>query len=298
MSKNIWLKILAIFIAIIIWLQQILLSEQVTELNIPIQFINIPHNLILANKKVITIPVIFSGKGKDMILLKFSNTYFEINAIDFKYWNNLLKISDQDIRIPDYILAEVKKINIQKNILIKLDRIIETQKKIVLRYNSTEDMQFFAKQKIIVEPDFVSIKGPEILLKPLKNIETEFISRKDMRNNKMEVLLKNPSNEISLLDEKVSIYLKKTENKKKLFSLIPISFPHNKNLNIIPSKASILIEGPEKLINSLNPKSIDVSLDDKKLKPNTFVGLKISVPAGFEIIEYTPIKVQIIGTQK
>ena len=79
-------------------------------------------------------------------------------------------------------------------------------------------------------------------------------------------------------------------------SLIPIQFPENQKLSIIPQKVSVMVKGPQKIIEKLKDSSIIANLNMQKIKEG-FTSITFDVPSGVEIIEYTPQKIQVIQNQ-
>ena len=83
----------------------------------------------------------------------------------------------------------------------------------------------------------------------------------------------------------------------RTISLIPIKYPENLNISIIPQNVSAMISGPEDIVSKLDNKIIIAYLNESKIKKNNFVQVDFDFPAGVKLIEYTPHKIQIIHNE-
>lgn len=103
MKHNLGLKILALVVAIIIWLQIILMDEHQSKVNLELRLVqsNTADTLRPQPKKILCQ---VQGKGLDILKLYFSNAYVEMNAAD--YWAG----NDKNFRIinvPDKIKVNI-----------------------------------------------------------------------------------------------------------------------------------------------------------------------------------------------
>jgi len=295
MKSSDWLKIISIVIAVIFWVHLKLMEIQTITLSLPVEFINLPQNLVILEDTE-DIPVTLEGKGKDLVWLKIFKPSIEVDAANYKYWNNLLKLQFSNIKLPENSQIKPVSINVSKNIVIKTDHIVTVEKPISLSYASDNDKTFFSQRKAKLSNSYVRVNGPESLIEDVKFIGTipltkELVGNKDT----FTTTLVSPDASITLLSKEIKIQFIKKELFKKTISLIPIECPENTDFAISPDKITIIIEARDEILDSITSKDIIVKLENND---EDFAGLKISVPAGVKIIEYTPEKVQIIRDTK
>jgi len=294
MKKNFGIKILVIVIAIFLWVQQVLLKTHIQEIPVPILLNDIPDNLVITEETPIKVPVVIEARGMDLFILKISNISFKVDAKNFKYGKNEFKVSEQNLFYPERLDLNLKKVKTGKGLSVWLDKLITKRKPIKILYASAKDEEFFLQYKILNPQQQVEIKGPSSIVNNIKGIKTRKISQKMVKDYKLTVSLENPNKNTHMLTNQVIFEIMNIRIISRTISLIPIKYPENLNISIIPQKVSAMISGPEDIVSKLDNKIIIAYLDELKMKKNNFVQVDFDLPAGVKLIEYTPHKIQII----
>lgn len=299
MKKNLFIKILVVFLAILLWIQQSLLKSHTDELTIPVRFVNISTNLVLLDDEIPMIPVTLEGRGLDFFILKLSNVYFEINAKNFIYGQNHYQIKESNIRNLSRMKINIDRKNLENKTSINLDKIIEAKKSIEILYASAKDEEFFIQNKIINSLQKVKVKGPKSLLDSIKRIKTEKISSKKIKDGKLTAQLIDPDPRVQLIKNTVVLEITHIKLINRTISLIPITYPLDQEITIIPQKVSIMIRGPKEIADILEKSSIEAYIDLKDIKKietgkSISVDVNFNLPSGIQLIDYTPRKIKIL----
>ncbi len=299
MKKNLFIKILVVFLAILLWIQQSLLKSHTDELTIPVRFVNISTNLVLLDDEIPMIPVTLEGRGLDFFILKLSNVYFEINAKNFIYGQNHYQIKESNIRNLSRMKINIDRKNLENKTSINLDKIIEAKKSIEILYASAKDEEFFIQNKIINSLQKVKVKGPKSLLDSIKRIKTEKISSKKIKDGKLTAQLIDPDPRVQLIKNIVVLEITHIKLINRTISLIPITYPLDQEITIIPQKVSIMIRGPKEIADILEKSSIEAYIDLKDIKKietgkSISVDVNFNLPSGIQLIDYTPRKIKIL----
>lgn len=296
MKKNLLIKILVLFIAILLWMLQVLLKTHEQSILVPIKLINTPSELVLEEDELPKVNVQIKAKGTDILYLKLSKIFFEINAEKFKYGKNRLKISEKNLTYSNRVLLQILKIDTSKNYYVSMDKLVEKKKPVEIRYTSAKDEEFFIVNKITNPLQRVTVKGPLAILNNIKRIQTEQISKKMVEDGKLFALLVTPDPKVVLLKDRVVFKVTQTKIINRTISLIPIKFPEKENISIIPQKVSVMIRGPKEIVEKLDNKTIIANLNISKIRKN-FTEVYFEVPTGVRIVEYTPKKIQVIRNE-
>lgn len=299
MKKNLFIKILVVFLAILLWIQQSLLKSHTDELTIPVRFVNISTNLVLLDDEIPMIPVTLEGRGLDFFILKLSNVYFEINAKNFIYGQNHYQIKESNIRNLSRMKISIDRKNLENKTSINLDKIIEAKKSIEILYASAKDEEFFIQNKIINSLQKVKVKGPKSLLDSIKRIKTEKISSKKIKDGKLTAQLIDPDPRVQLIKNTVVLEITHIKLINRTISLIPITYPLDQEITIIPQKVSIMIRGPKEIVDILEKSSVEAYIDLKDIKKiqtgkSISVDVNFDLPSGIQLIDYTPRKIKIL----
>lgn len=296
MKKNLLIKILVLFFAILLWMLQVLLKTHEQSILVPIKLINTSSELVLEEDELPKVSVQIKAKGTDILYLKLSKIFFEIDAEKFKYGKNRLKIYEKSLSYSNRVLLQILKIDTGKNLYVNMDKLVEKKKPVEIRYTSAKDEEFFIENKISNPLQRVTVKGPLAILNNIKRIQTERISKKMVENGKLTVLLVTPDPKVVLLKDRVVFEVSQTKIINRTISLIPIRFPEMENISIIPQKVSVMIRGPKEIVEKLDNKTIIANLNISKIRKN-FTEVYFEVPTGVRIVEYTPQKIQVIRNE-
>ncbi|MBT3169311.1 MAG: hypothetical protein HN334_05540 [Candidatus Cloacimonetes bacterium] len=269
------------------------MREHKQEINVPITLINTPQSLVLFASDLPKVGVAIRATGLDIFKLKLSNNFFEIDASQFNAGENLVEITNRKFKYPKNINFDFEMITTEQTFLIELDKLVEAQKPLKISFESVKEEEYFTKYKIINKDEKVTVYGPKKLLSSIKNIETEKISRKMLDGNKIVAELILPDLEMKLKQKKIVLNIVQSKTINKTIALIPIVFPEDKNIAIIPQKVTLRIKGAQNIVDKISRKSIKANLDFTRIKDG-YASVIFDVPMGIEILEYTPQKVQII----
>ena len=91
MKKNLSLKILALVVAILLWIQQALLKEHTTDIFVPLKFENVPSNYVILppNSQEISVTVKSSGNGN----IRFNEIIINFNVVTVRTNKNTTALS-------------------------------------------------------------------------------------------------------------------------------------------------------------------------------------------------------------
>ncbi len=294
MKKNLLLKFLVLLFAILLWYQQILMQEQITEMNIPIKLLNLPHNLIIDSNSISEFSIKLKASGMDILFLKMSDSYLEIDATKLKYGKNRIKLTNNNFHYPERLDISILHIGNEVRPIITMDKIVTSSKPIDIIFASAKDEEYFIKNKILINNDRIEISGPKSILDTIKIVHTEPAFKKMVKNNSITLKLLLPTDKVSLSKDSINLEVSRTKMIIRTITLIPIKYPESENITIIPQKVSVMVSGPIEIINKLTQKSIKAKLNYNKLLNNKTANVSFILPPGVKLLEYTPNKIQII----
>jgi len=294
MSKNLLLKIIVLLIAAVLWLQLILLQEHVESFKIPVTLINLPAQLVPNQEELPEIPVTIKARGIDLVYVQLSGVTFEVDASEYRYGENKLLLNSNNLAKPKRIQIELVDVAAGEDLFVSLDKVIEKKKNIELRYKTAEDEEYFSNYKIQLSGIKVMVSGPSSLVNEVGSIKTEELSRNSVVKDKIKVSLIKPDPRLQLQKEQLNLDILESRIITKTISLIPITFPHTLEISIIPQKVTVMISGPEDILQNVDKNSIKARLDINNINRLEYTGILFELPTGTKIQEYTPNRIQVI----
>lgn len=293
MKNNISIKLLVLFIAIVLWIHQIMIKTHTLEINIPIKLIETPQNLIPDSSKLPEVTVNISATGKDILLFQLSKKFFQIDTSHFRYGKNQIDPKSDQLVYSDKIELKVNLIDKANDFFINMDKLVERTKPLKIQYASTNEEEFFLNNKVKDANRKITLKGPLALINEVEVIFTKKISSKMIIDGKLTVDIISPDPKIKLIQEKIEFEITNTKIIKRTITLIPIKYSETENISIIPQKVTVMVSGPKEIVEKLKVSSITANLNTSILKKD-FANVSFEVPSGVKIIEYTPQRIQVI----
>ena len=218
LTTNMELKIASLIIAVGLWFFVMLSGRGEVTMDIPVKFINVPSSYeIMDYPGVISVSI--EGQERLLKYLKPNEVSAVINLANAKEGRSFHTIQRENIELPkSFLVTSINPETISMNIERQLKKIVAVKPRI-----TGTPLKGFRITDIKVEPDIVTLKGPESIVSRIKRVRTEDIDIDGINSSiiyKATIKLKNThvKKNINKVDVKLtieSITRKKPENGKK-----------------------------------------------------------------------------------
>ena len=310
-TKNIDRKyiIFLIFVLIssLLWLVNALSKSYITDIELPINYINIPSNYTSTNQLPQKAHIQVSGQGFTLVKYTLGTRYIPINIDLKKYLINDTKVKktftyyllNNKKQLEENLNHELKILDISPStITLSFDILKEKQIPIIPKLNISFAKQYRQKGELSTFPKIIKIFGPKKILDTLKYIYTTTISDIDVNSDKEYTtkLIKPKFCNTSLKNITVKLKVEQfTENTIEI-PIKVINVPDSVSVAIFPEKISMqyLISLDE--FKNITNKSFDITVNYKdmvskiqtdKININLFY-----IPEQVQIKKYWPHKVK------
>lgn len=289
--NNINYKILALTVTLLWWFSTIKDRVLVETIKVPIKYVNISKNLVIADYKPKKLKFDVKVKGEKFYNIKQKNIYYQVDL------NNYTKGKYQ-LRITKDKLQNVSNLNIFnlkkdfKIINIVIDKKVNKKVPINPKIIGSLPNNYKLKKPIKLEPEKVEIMGP----KSVDRIQTYPIDIAELNSSvKKEIRLKLPSNtNIKNKKENYFAYIEISKLKNIKLRQIPISITGDYSL-IYPKVLEMEFRVPVSMNENKIKNNINVSINIDEYDPGTYnIIPKIEYPDKIELIDYSPKEVQVI----
>ncbi|HQO18314.1 MAG TPA: CdaR family protein [Candidatus Cloacimonas sp.] len=289
LQDNMGLKILSLLIAVFVWLQSLLISEQQSTVNLPVTLSSIPKNITLANVPKV-IPFQVRGRGLEIIKLKFSHPQVLLDASKIKPGMDVISTSDYIVDLPDNIQLEILGPVEKQEITVYADVFYQKKVPVELAYADSYTREHFAALHYTLIPEQITISGSKSIVQQIDHITTEPISRSVLNKQEFTVKLNPPDNEVSILEKQVKVYLSTSFLTTKIIPDKPIMLPPGKSS--IPSTVTIKLSGDSEILKNLKESEISVLVSSQPDEQG-FYPVTVKTPANINIVAVTPQKVRL-----
>jgi len=280
--NNIGKKVLAVVIAISLWLVANLQHDVEKNIAIDINYANLAPGLVVVNKPPEKLNLRVRGPRSQLSSITSQNMLFTIDLSNVSSGMSKFEIrTDQitpprDVQVTGISPAEIK---------IEADKLAKKKVKVEPSIGPAETgYEIVGKPE--VSPSTASIEGPKNLLSKIKSITTDPVSVKGEKSKfTIEVPLRSPYSIVKITGDntvKVTIDIEEKTLEKE-FNDLNISFINFKDDNYETNgniSTELAFEGPFSIINNLSSEDIELFVDGSdinKSNQNKNYTLKVGV---------------------
>jgi len=279
------IKLLSLGFALLLWF--FVVGEQKAEVNvsIPLELVNIPADLVIANDIPSNIDVRVYGPRSMIRAMATKGVFRVIDLKDATPGKTTVHLSPDSLSLP----GAVRALRIQpSNVEIVLEPLVLSDfpvkpvlKGMVAKYHKVLDTDVF--------PSRVVISGPESIIKAMKEIRTFPIIREvglDLQG--LHVLLEEKGT------YKVTVHIVPAQGTRRI-THIPVQIETSKS-DVLwwPRIVSVTLRGPMLDIREIKVTDIYVGISVKGLEPGVrSVKPECIVPEGFTLMEITPKNIKV-----
>ena len=287
MDKKLGLKVFALCLAILIWLQISLRSPHRTVVNFPVVLENLSPDVSLS-KLPKTIPFDVRGNGIDLVKLYFSSAKVVIDAAKLRAGEEKLPLDDYNLKdLPTNSNIEVFGPAVETEMTVSTDVMLHKNVRVTPAFENEATRVKFNQLDYIISPSSIKIHGPRRELNNLKSINTApiSISMLDKKASSVPISLSNSKISSSVLRVHLSRLPKQIQ--AKVFEAIKID---SGGRAIFPQTATIKVEGDPQIIKQLKSSDFQIKAA-KEVDAEKMLKLEATLPQGIIKYEITPRKV-------
>lgn len=284
LKGDIGLRLISILLAIVLWLQFVLVSEQRSVVDLPLNLSSLPADITLENIPE-TIPFAVRGKGMDIIRLLVAKPKVNVDGSNITPNTKTIMLQDYFIDLPENIKltslspAEAEQFSIQADVFHQ--KTVPVQ----LDFASPYTRSRLSELRYTINPKQVTIFGPQSKIQGIEHINTAKLHPEDINQSSVELSLQAPSPDITISDTKVLLSISGIQELTKVFP--NISLPPG----YIPAQIAIRVQAPAAILDTLSPAYLSAFISVAANEDSLFRVLA-NPPEGIKIIALTPDKVR------
>ncbi len=292
--KDITLKLLSLFLAILIWLYVYGVKKMVFFRDVPIDFLNLPPEKVIIESSAFSVKIKLSASRRILETVKPS-IRAEIDLSSVKDGVNIIEITPGNIKAPPYV--KILSVSPQ-TIEIKIDSVTEKSLPVIAEIPVDEDY---------IVNDLKTIP-PEVIVETPKSFtpnENFLVLKIDKKCNKegnfvyQSPVSLNSENLIHITPKEIKVKWrcdKKME--EKIIKNLPVIIKNKKEgmkYFLKPDKINLKIKGWAKDIKNMNLKdAIEISVDVKDYKKGSYeISPIIKTPDEIEVLAGSEEKLKL-----
>lgn len=296
--QNIWLKIIALALGLLLWFHVATEKTYTYEFTLPLREIELRDNFTLSNDPPESLIVLVSASGKQLMRYQWRERGIRVNATDAKTGVQELDLTTTNTQLVDADNVTLEKIILPNSINLIVDRYGERIIPVSPDLNLVPDEGFTVRRISTPEPSEVVLRGPLSVINKINQIYT---SPKKLMNLRTSIsltlpLVKPEGYGITLKPDSVRLKLEIVPIKTKVFERVPIisyNSPSNQRVIINPPIVRVDLTGPPDEIDNLSRNSVIASINFTEIDSTGSAEIVIDCPASFKVRRIHPVRAKV-----
>jgi YbbR domain-containing protein len=282
--ENNGLRIVALVLAAMIWLQSVLVSEQRSVVSLPINLLYVPQNITLEDIPE-SIPFSVKGKGQDILKMMLFKPKVNIDASKITQYSDILTLEDYSIDLPENVNVTFLGPAQSDRIAIQADVFHQKVVPIVLDFADDNSRERIKELNYTLDPDKLTIFGPKTRIQNINSVRTKPINSGELAESQSKLELNLPDGDVSVSESSVLLTISGVLEETRVFSNIALPGKY------LPSMVAVKVRGEAAVLDRLNEADIKASVADDSVE-GSMLAVQISLPEGVELVAITPDKVR------
>ncbi len=306
-NRNLYTYLICVIIAAVFWLLNALTKEYVTELELPLDYVNIPENFVFESSIPSVVNAQVKGFGFNILFYRASKDVDSVR-LDFQSANRSFSNGDMFCKLPTAPALKTHLSKLPSNIQllkfwedtlfisaeVRRTRSIPLKAQLELGF----ERQHVQDGPVTIEPERVSVTGPASLVDKLEFVPLKPIELLDL-NSDISVEAEVEALDLVQIDREfatVFIPVDQTSEMEFEVALKQRNLPDSLSLLLFPSRATVLCELPLSKFELLDRTDLVFVVDFEDYEPGR-ARLPIkqeSIPPYVTVKSIQPKRVEII----
>ena len=293
-------KLAAVVMALLLWFH--VATDKVYEHghSFSLEILNVPERLILAEEIPHEIDVKFRGRGKELLkLLLAEKTSVTIDAQEFKRGETDYSIEPEQVPIPEGLELKVTGILPSENLKVWLDYSMEKELKVQPVIRITPADGFDKVGELHYNPQEVTISGPRMWVRDLKEISTQEMVIEDADepvSHQVDLAIPEGYN-LLLSSPRVNFSQNVERIVERRISRLPVektNVPRRREVTIKPDSLDVILSGTQSLLEGIGAEQLKVTVDCTGAERDQTVKLPVQVelPAKVSLKQTLPDSIE------
>lgn len=287
--KNLWLKIVAFVMALLIWLHVATEKIYTYQLQLPITEITLKEGLTLSKEPPDSLLVAVTATGKQLLRHKWRDRGVRINTgqhsagrfgLPVTAANTSLVQQSNEISLNEVILPT--------NIRLEVDFEDSVEVPVAPNISAVADDGFAVGTELAATPASAILVGPRSNLGQVKEVRTRHVRLESLRNTVTVRLPLEPPDGygFKVKPDSVAVTIAVFPARTRIFRGVPVMVlyaPTGIAVRTDPSDVEVEITGPPEKIDQLANSAVTASVDYRMTSAGGQAAIRIDFPTGFRL---------------
>jgi YbbR domain-containing protein len=304
LTKNLALKIVAFFLALLFWFNVVTNKTYEYEFEVNFGLKDLPEGLILITPPPDEIKVRVEGTGKQLLAFIFKNPSLLYDASGFERGFYRIELTPTDLTFDDNVRARVLAVENPQDLTLKVEILTSGRVPVEPQISVEPALGYTKTGELRVSPDSVDVEGPSKFVRRLKSIPTENINFRDVKKDVDETvnLVTEDTMFLTLETGEVRIHQDIVPLVERKFGPIAIETYNSdlfESVSFQPESLYVIIEGPAEQLDTLDKNAFSASINFRSIETDSTTVLpKVVIPPGYQLVGIEPQSISVTTTSK
>jgi YbbR domain-containing protein len=291
--KDIYIKILAFVLAILIYFNAVMERNVTMTFRIPIIIDNLTETQVISEKTSDNAVLTVQGKGKDFIGLHPERLQFKLDLANAKLGMRRIKLIPEDLGLPTTL--SLKSVD-PDYVELTIDRLSKRSVEVSIPLKDKPEKGYSLIN--VVPKTSVALIGPKEDINFISVVSTESLSLanlKETKDLKLKIIPPEGDN-FNIEPNSVEVNIQIETESARIFLGIPLEIKGSTSnlISVVPKEAQIAVSGPESKLKVIKPNEINAILNIANLTSGTHqVRATITLPLGISLVKCEPAFFQV-----
>lgn len=297
---NIWLKITALILGLLVWLHVATEKVYTHRLMLPVTQVVVMDSLTLASAPPDSVLVSVSATGKELLRKKWRERGVRISAANLGIGQHILTLTNNntDLIRPAGDL-KIEEIISPAQLRLTIDELSSRRVPVEPDFITEAADGYAVSGPINLFPDTVTLSGPQSVIRDIESVETEPKTLTGIRDEiALRVAVQPPRPGITVRPDTVEAHLLAVPVKTRVFEDIPVrifNVPPDSQVTSEPPTVRVELTGPPSHVDVLERSAITASVNFRMADSSGRAPLKIDIPPTFRVKQISVDSVRIVA---
>ena len=299
LSENLIFKVLAVLLAIFIWIWVSGDERFQGEFSIPLKLINVPPHLVLTNAPPAMVTVQARGAAKELISFYSERIHAEVDLGSLPVGFHEFPLRPANVIHPGEPSIEIVEVVSPVSAIVTLDSLVNKSVPVQSQVMVQTAHGYFL-DSLIVDPAQVWLRGPKSTLARIDSIPTEKMVLHNINLSTTRLLKLMPPNQEGVTAASVSVkvelrVVKMVTTTLKHVPVKMVNLPRGTAVALVPPEIELFLMIPPKYQDSARPSAFSATVDWhlQNGEGGAPVQPTVAPPAWAEVLSMTPPKLMI-----
>jgi YbbR domain-containing protein len=287
--RNTSIKVVALIFAVAFWFYAVLERTQTTTTELEVTVAKLPTGMVLAGLDTGRVYTQLTGKGRDLLLLRFRRPEFRLNLASQNPGRSRIKLTQEQSNLPPAVQVKLTK---PEFVNVDLDQQARRSVKVNVPTKGKPAPGYVVTSLKVLEN--VALGGPQEEISLIGVVSTESLSLAEANASAQSRLRVVPpaGKRFQVEPESVTVALKIEKEESRQFPEVAVSLfkPGQFIVSLRPATAHITVSGPAEQVKSLTLQEIAASIKvaDTMVKGRHRLPCEITLPPGIALVKCDP----------